>query len=184
MSCVEIESPVGMLRLVAREDALERIEFVQGETFTAEERSRGGRAEKSTTFFPYRSVSPLPRDERSPAAPVLARAVEQLEEYFAGRRRAFDLPLAPRGTMFQLDVWSALRAIEYGATRSYADIARLVGRPNAVRAVGAANGANPLPIVVPCHRVIGSNGSLTGFGGGLPAKRWLLDFEAGYRAIQ
>ncbi|HEX2120718.1 MAG TPA: methylated-DNA--[protein]-cysteine S-methyltransferase [Thermoanaerobaculia bacterium] len=102
---------------------------------------------------------------------------EQLRAYFAKELRAFDLPLAPRGTPFQLAVWRALREIPYGETRSYTQVANAVGRPSAVRAVGAANGANPLPIVVPCHRVIGANGSLTGFGGGLTAKRFLLDLE-------
>jgi methylated-DNA-[protein]-cysteine S-methyltransferase len=101
----------------------------------------------------------------------------QLRAYFAKELRAFDLPLAPRGTPFQLAVWRTLREIPYGETRSYTQIANAVGRPSAVRAVGAANGANPLPIVVPCHRVIGANGSLTGFGGGLTAKRFLLDLE-------
>jgi len=102
---------------------------------------------------------------------------QQMNAYFAKELRVFKLPLAPRGTPFQLDVWRALRDIPYGETRSYAQIARTIGKPEAIRAVGAANGANPLPIVVPCHRVIGSNGSLTGFGGGLEAKRFLLDLE-------
>jgi methylated-DNA-[protein]-cysteine S-methyltransferase len=103
----------------------------------------------------------------------------QLREYFAGARRDFDLPLAPAGTPFQLAVWNVLRAIPYGATRSYLDVANAIGKPAACRAVGAANGANPLPIVVPCHRVIGSNGSLTGFGGGIDVKRRLLSLEGG-----
>jgi len=102
-----------------------------------------------------------------------------LDEYFAGRRTTFDLPLDPRGTDFQRSVWRALVEIPFGETTTYGVLARRIGKPDAVRAVGAANGANPLPIVVPCHRVIGSNGSLTGFGGGLPVKRWLLDHEAG-----
>lgn len=110
---------------------------------------------------------------------VLARTAEQLAEYFAGTRREFDLLLAPHGTPFQLDVLAALQTIPYGATRSYADIARQIGRPAAVRAVGAANGRNPLPIVIPCHRVIGTSGKLVGFGGGLAAKRSLLDLEGG-----
>ena len=101
-----------------------------------------------------------------------------LDDYFAGRTQKFDLPLEPRGTEFQKSVWRALVDIPYGQTTTYRAIAHLLGKPEAVRAVGAANGANPLPIVVPCHRVIGSNGSLTGFGGGLPVKRWLLDHEA------
>jgi methylated-DNA-[protein]-cysteine S-methyltransferase len=101
-----------------------------------------------------------------------------LQEYFRGERRTFDLPLAPRGTEFQMDVWRALQRIPYGETRSYSGIAREIGRPAAVRAVGAANGANPIPIVIPCHRVVGSNGSLTGFGGGIETKRWLLALES------
>jgi methylated-DNA-[protein]-cysteine S-methyltransferase len=105
-------------------------------------------------------------------------AALQLREYFEGRRRRFDLPLAPRGTAFQLEVWNQLILIPYGETRSYLDVANAIGRPAACRAVGAANGANPLPIVVPCHRVIGTNGSLTGFGGGIEVKRQLLGMEA------
>lgn len=101
----------------------------------------------------------------------------QLDEYFAGTRRAFDLPLAPAGTPFQRAVWSLLRAIPFGDTRCYRDLAVAMGKPGAMRAVGLANGRNPLSIVVPCHRVIGSDGSLTGFGGGLEAKRFLLDHE-------
>ena len=103
--------------------------------------------------------------------------VRQLHEYFAGKRQAFDLPLAPRGTPFQMDVWHTLASIPYGRTITYAQLANQVGRPSAVRAVGAANGRNPLPIVLPCHRVIGSDGSLTGFGGGLPTKEFLLRME-------
>lgn len=118
-----------------------------------------------------------PRDEWTLDDGAFDDVREQLDAYFAGKLRVFDLPLAPRGTPFQMDVWRALQEIPYGETRSYAQLARVIGRPDAVRAVGAANGANPLPIVVPCHRVIGSNGSLTGFGGGLNAKRFLLDLE-------
>lgn len=114
----------------------------------------------------------------APDHPVIAAAARQLEEYFAGTRRTFDLPLDPVGTAFQRAVWAQLHAIPYGETRSYADIARAIGRPSATRAVGAANGRNPLPIVAPCHRVIGSNGALTGFGGGLPNKILLLDLES------
>jgi methylated-DNA-[protein]-cysteine S-methyltransferase len=102
---------------------------------------------------------------------------EQLLAYFAGDRKVFDLPLGPVGTPFQLKVWGALSEIPFGATRSYGDIARRIGDPKAVRAVGAANGRNPLPIIVPCHRVIGSNGSMTGFGGGLTVKQFLLVHE-------
>jgi methylated-DNA-[protein]-cysteine S-methyltransferase len=113
---------------------------------------------------------------RDDAAFAAVRA--QLAAYFAGELTAFDLPLAPRGTPFQLRVWNALTAIAYAATISYGELARRIGQPTAARAVGLANGANPLPIVVPCHRVIGADGSLTGFGGGLERKRWLLAHEA------
>jgi methylated-DNA-[protein]-cysteine S-methyltransferase len=101
----------------------------------------------------------------------------QFDEYFAGDRQNFDLPLHPLGTPFQLAVWDELTRIPYGVTISYGELARRIEQPQAVRAVGAANGRNPLPIVVPCHRVIGSDGSLTGFGGGLPTKRFLLAME-------
>lgn len=108
---------------------------------------------------------------------LLRETRKQLAAYFAGRLRTFDLPIAARGTAFQQRVWHSLREIPYGATRSYADIARRIGKPNATRAVGAANGRNPVPIVVPCHRVLGSDGSLTGFGGGIDTKRFLLRLE-------
>lgn len=148
-------TPVGDLLVVGSEEGLLRIEFP-----------------------PAAAPAGVPRDERR-LAPVL----RQIDEYFAGSRREFDVPLAPRGTAFQLEVWRALQRIPYGETRSYAEIARSIGRPAATRAVGAANGANPIPIIIPCHRVIGSNGALTGFGGGIDVKRWLLDLEAGGRTI-
>ena len=109
--------------------------------------------------------------------PVLREAGRQLTDYFAGRRTTFTVPLDFRGTAFQRQVWQALLTIPFGQTRSYAEIAAQVGRPNATRAVGAANGRNPISIVAPCHRVIGSNGALTGFAGGLEAKRHLLAHE-------
>ena len=112
-----------------------------------------------------------------PDHPILIEAGRQLGEYFAGERTVFDLPLDFRGTDFQKAVWEALLTIPFGETRSYADIARTIGRPSACRAVGAANGRNPISIVAPCHRVIGTNGSLTGFAGGLEAKRRLLAIE-------
>jgi len=112
-----------------------------------------------------------------PLAAVLEEPARQLDGCFAGARRAFDLPLDFQGTDFQRAVWAALLTIPYGETRSYADIARAIGRPTAMRAVGAANGRNPLSIIAPCHRVIGSNGALTGFAGGLAAKRHLLALE-------
>lgn len=108
---------------------------------------------------------------------VLDDAVAQLESYFAGERTDFDLPLHPQGTDFQLRVWAALREIPYGETISYGELARRVGNPSASRAVGLANGRNPISIVVPCHRVIGADGSLTGYGGGMDRKRTLLDLE-------
>lgn len=150
----DMPSPVGMLRLVAGEAGLREIGFERG-------RHR---------------ASPQLSWQRGAIAP-LALARQQLEEYFAGMRRQFDLPLQPLGTPFQREVWRELTRIPYGATISYGELARRIGQPQAVRAVGAANGRNPLPIVVPCHRVIGADGSLTGFGGGLPAKRHLLSLE-------
>ena len=123
----------------------------------------------------------MPADDGSagrPAAATLAAAAEQLDEYFAGARTVFDLPLAPRGTPFQQRVWQALRGIPFGDTISYAELARRIETPRAVRAVGGANARNPLSIIVPCHRVVGMDGSLTGFGGGIERKRWLLGHEA------
>jgi methylated-DNA-[protein]-cysteine S-methyltransferase len=114
---------------------------------------------------------------RNPSDPVLVEAMRQLNEYFAREREVFSIPLRPAGTAFQLRVWNALAEIPYGHTRTYLDIARALGAPAAVRAVGAANGRNPLPIFVPCHRVIGTNGSLTGYGGGLEVKLELLRLE-------
>ena len=110
---------------------------------------------------------------------LLERAFQQLEEYFAGKRKQFDLPLSLRGTEFQRQVWAALRDIPYGETRSYGQIAQAVGRPKAVRAVGMANHRNPISIIVPCHRVVGADGSLTGYGGGLENKKFLLALERG-----
>lgn len=154
-ACTIFPSPVGDLTLVASDDGLAAILW---------EDDRPGRV-------------PLGAMTERPDHPVLAETHRQLAEYFAGDRTCFDLPLDVRGTDFQKSVWAALLAIPCGETRSYADIARAVGRPGAVRAVGAANGRNPISIVAPCHRVIGSDGSLTGFAGGLAGKRYLLDLE-------
>ncbi len=107
----------------------------------------------------------------------LIRVAEQVNAYLDGSLREFTIPVDLRGTPFQVQVWRALLDIEYGTVRSYADIAKMIGKPNAVRAVGAANGANPVPVIVPCHRVIGSDGTLTGYGGGLELKEWLLRLE-------
>ena len=149
-----LASPVGLLTLAADDRGrLSRLQFVE----------------------PTTDVGAQPTD--SVPEGVLADTASQLDEYFAGTRREFELELGPQGTAFQLAVWEALLAIPYGATASYGDIARAIGRPNAVRAVGQANGHNPLAIVVPCHRVIGSDHSLTGYGGGIDRKRFLLSLE-------
>ena len=111
------------------------------------------------------------------AAPLLLQAERELEEYFAGRRTAFSVPLSMHGTPFQMAVWAALRAIPYGETRSYGELARRIGRPGACRAVGMANHVNPLPILVPCHRVVGADGHLTGYAGGLDVNKYLLELE-------
>lgn len=113
-----------------------------------------------------------------------SEVMNQLQQYFNGERYEFDLPLSPEGTSFQLEVWRALEKIPYGETISYLDLAKRIGKPAAVRAVGAANGANPLPIVIPCHRVIGHNGKLTGYGGGLEKKQYLLSMESLYLGLR
>ena len=130
------------------------------------------------------SIRFLERGSPSPPAPagVLAEAADQLAAYFAGRLRRFDLPLAPEGTPFQREVWDLLREIPYGVTWTYGQAAGRLGRPKSSRAVGAANGANPIPIVLPCHRVIGADGGLTGYGGGVDRKRALLELEGVRRA--
>lgn len=119
----------------------------------------------------------LPACALKPGAPAAARVHEQVREYFAGARRPFDLPLAPVGTEFQQRVWAALGAIPFGETRTYRELAAAIGNPAAARAVGRANATNPLCLLVPCHRVIGADGSLTGFAFGEELKRWLLDHE-------
>lgn len=149
----ELDTPIGALLLAGTWEALTRVHFQAGP------RSWRPPGEWLQQERPFRL------------------AITQLREYFAGTRRHFELALAPRGTPFQLAVWQALRAIPYGQTISYGEIAQRLGRPEAARAVGLANGANPLPVIVPCHRVIGADGSLTGFGGGLPIKRALLHLE-------
>jgi methylated-DNA-[protein]-cysteine S-methyltransferase len=148
-------SPVGTLTLVATDDGLAAILW---------EADR-----------PRRVRLNLDAEERG--HPLLVETERQLEEYFAGRRKKFTLKLDPSGTLFQRKVWSALLTIPFGETRSYAQIARQIGKPTATRAVGAANGRNPISIVAPCHRVVGSTGALTGFAGGLDVKAHLLAFE-------
>jgi len=134
-------------------------------------------------FFPVRRNRSAPEagwvedDGRGPAGALLAAVRRQLTEYFEGTRTTFDLPLDGTGSTFERRVWDLLRTIPYGATTSYGALARRLGDPRATRAVGAANGKNPIPIIVPCHRVLGARGELTGFGGGLDRKRWLLEHE-------
>ena len=148
---VVIPSPIGALRLRAEDDALVGVEFL--------------------------GAAPEASARAHASHRILAEARRQLAEYFAGDRTGFDLPLRGHGTPFQERVWAALARIPFGRTRSYREIAVEIGRRDAVRAVGAANGRNPLPIVVPCHRVIGADGSLTGYGGGMAIKTWLLRHE-------
>ena len=117
------------------------------------------------------------------SGPILREACAQIASYLAGRLRDFDLPLAPAGTDFQKSVWKILQAIPYGEIRTYAEIAREIGNPTATRAVGAANGSNPIPLVIPCHRVVRTGGALGGYGGGLPVKRALLALEQAHAAL-
>ena len=134
------------------------------------------RSLSTTSFTTGKQARPPHLDWIHDRAP-LGFAIDQLEQYFAGERTCFELPLAITGTHFQQQVWRQLQAIPFGETRSYGDIARALDKPGASRAVGTANAANILPLIIPCHRVIGADGTLTGFGGGLETKRWLLDFE-------
>lgn len=124
-----------------------------------------------------KSIHFVDSPQQTQANGVTAQAKQQLEEYFAGQRQRFDLPLEPAGTEFQKNVWRALTTIKYGQTCSYSDIAQIIKKPTAMRAVGSANGKNPLTIVVPCHRIIGANGGLTGYASGLERKAWLLNHE-------
>ena len=157
-------SPIGALTIVANDDAVVAIDW-DGES--AHERTLG---------------DVVIRDVPAVDHPALATAVEQLGEYFDGSRTEFEIPLDAAGTAFQHDAWEALVRIPFGQTVSYGEQAAMLGDKNKARAVGAANGRNPIPIVVPCHRVVGSNGHLTGFAGGLDTKAWLLDHEFKVRA--
>lgn len=148
------DSPLGTILIAEASEGLHRLDFLDNE-------------------IPFEAPEGWVEVDRLPSG-----AVEQLDAYFRGERHAFTLPLAPEGTPFQREVWRALQAIPYGDTRSYREVATAIGRPEAVRAVGAANGRNPLAIVVPCHRVVGSDGSLTGFAGGVERKAALLALEA------
>lgn len=158
-ACKEIDSPVGKLRLIASEHGLAAILWERDDP-------------RRVPLGPCKEV---------PGHPVLVEVEGQLREYFEGERTAFSLALDFRGTAFQRLVWDALLTIPYGETRSYGQVAAQIGRPTAVRAVGAANGKNPISIIAPCHRVVGSDGKLTGFAGGLEVKQRLLALEAGHR---
>jgi methylated-DNA-[protein]-cysteine S-methyltransferase len=153
-----VESPVGPLTLIARDGLL------------------------SGLHMQDQRHAPTPSQEWQRDDDGFEDVVAQLDAYFAGTLTEFDLPLAMAGTDFQRRVWAALREIPYGETISYGELARWVGSPGAARAVGLANGRNPVGIIVPCHRVIGADGSLTGYGGGLPRKVWLLEHEAAHAA--
>ncbi len=153
MFYTSLDSPVGKLQLVGDESGLQFLDFPLANSRFVQ---AADRVETKTMF---------------------CEAVRQLQAYFDGELKDFSLDLKPSGTQFQREVWRALQNIPYGETRSYAEIAISIGNPKAVRAVGAANGRNPIAIVIPCHRVIGSDGSLTGFGGGLPIKQFLLNLE-------
>jgi len=157
---MDSETPIGLVRVVEQDGAITRVDLSSCQGFAARACGRAG------------------------TSALLRSALQQLHEYFAGTRTAFDLPLRPAGTAFQRQAWQALCAIPYGETRSYAQQARAVGRPTATRAIGAANGRNPIAIVVPCHRVIGSDGSLTGYAGGEAVKRWLLQHEGAQKRPQ
>ena len=156
----EIDSPIGRLLLVGMETELTHIGFQDGP----------------------RPMTRNPDWQESDAP--FASVFKQLDAYFSGELRNFTIPLAPEGTAFQSEVWTALREIPYGETTSYGELAARIGNPKASRAVGAANGKNPIPIIVPCHRVIGSTGSMTGFGGGIPIKEQLLALERKYAGAQ
>ena len=156
MPTKQLDSPIGRLSLIATDQGLSHVLFDQQVP-----------ADVGLDDDPA----------QADAHPVLVAASVQLEEYFAGQRQEFDIPLDLKGTEFQRAAWLALASVPYGETRSYRQQATAIGRPNAVRAVGAANGKNPVPIVLPCHRIVGSDGSLTGYGGGLPIKEYLLSHE-------
>ena len=160
---LRIESPIGILTLVADDQGLTNILF----------------ANASLTQIGLTEVSA----PETPDDPVLEATAQQLGEYFAGSRTSFELPLHLEGNNFEREAWRALATIPYGETISYARQAELIGRPGAYRAVGGADGRNPIPVVLPCHRVVGADGSLTGFGGGLDVKQWLLDHERGAQRL-
>jgi methylated-DNA-[protein]-cysteine S-methyltransferase len=190
MAHLVIESPVG--ELLASADASGRVtglSFLTGDgnptrpTGLSFPNGDGVPAHPSRPRGRRRDEQAPREEEGSEGTRALAALRDQLQEYFAGERREFELELAPSGSPFQLHVWRALRAIPYGQTASYGEIAAAVGQPGAARAVGGANNRNPIAIVVPCHRVIGAGGTLVGYGGGLDRKRRLLALEAGVHAL-
>lgn len=152
-----VQSPIGSLKLEASEEALHSISFLDAD---------------------------LP--EQLSEFPILQETQKQLAEYFSGKRKVFELPLCPKGTDFQKSVWDEVYKVPFGETASYLAISKQLGNPDAIRAVGTSNGRNPIPIIIPCHRIIGSDGSLTGYAGGLARKKWLLDHEAKFsgKAVQ
>jgi len=156
-----LATPIGPLTVVAADGVVVAVRFAAPDGSAALQPGDG----------------PATTDPEVPVEPVLAAAVDQLHEYFNGARQEFDLPLEPTGTVFQRRCWAALVELPYATTTTYARQADRLGDPRAVRAVGAANGRNPIPVIIPCHRVIGADGRLVGFGGGLAAKAWLLDHE-------
>lgn len=151
------ETPVGRILVAGSEEGLHHVSF-------------------QDTHFSSEAV--VVGDEWEPGERLLKEPIRQLKAYFCGQLKQFDVPLAPRGTAFQQQVWNALCRVGYGKTATYGDIARAIGNPNACRAVGLANGQNPIAIMIPCHRIIGSSGKLTGYGGGLDRKQTLLELES------
>lgn len=159
MKFMQLKTPIGLLGIAADDQAVTEVLFMDGT----------GKSKQ------------LPNAGWVAVDDVGLGVAQQLNEYFSGERYTFDLPLDPQGTEFQKAVWQALLDIPYGTTCTYQHIAQKIRRPKAMRAVGAANGKNPIPVIIPCHRVIGANGNLTGFGGGIPIKKWLLNTEASLR---
>lgn len=159
MYYTEYNSPIGPLLLVGNDQSLHKV------------------------LFPQKQCAAKPDDSWESNQAPFNYLIEELDAYFLGKLQKFTVPLSPEGTEFQHSVWQVLQTIDYGETCSYRDIATRIGKPTASRAVGSANGANPIPIVIPCHRVVGSNGTLTGFAGGLHTKHWLLTHEAGEQSL-
>jgi methylated-DNA-[protein]-cysteine S-methyltransferase len=168
-----VDSPVGMLQIVGKDGALTHVLFCSRtgiKPVTEEGHEILAKVSRKKEFFEEKMT------------PLLKKTIKELEEYFAGKRKEFDIPLHPEGTPFQLKAWEGLSTIPYGQTRTYKQMAEYANCPKGYRAIGLANNKNPISIIVPCHRVIGSNGKLVGFGGGLDKKEWLLNLENGKSA--